>query len=533
MHAFLSHLPVYAFYIVATLVLLGLCVFVHELGHLLGGKLVGIKARVFSLGFGHGIIKKEINGTTYQIAPFPLGGYCSFYGENATDEREGKGYEFLTAAPWRRIVTVLAGPFFNLLFGILIFFVMNLSGYLSETNRIIVPDYLKSGDYVSPAFASGLQSGDRILTINGKKINTFGDIQNSVVFSSGKLLTVVAERGGEKKTFSLNAKRFGDKGYFTIGVVPYGTKILVAGLVENEPAAKAGLQERDEIISINGETITATDSFITRMRASAGKKLDINILRAGKPLTVSVTPRLREMLTVENAHQPRYGKESSTVITDNMQAVKDGISKGSVSFNGTKVTGFDQLQKFIAASAGKSATLTTADSSFTGTVKYESFGFLGVEPALSPEMQKVRFGFGEAVFKALTDPYDFVVMNLKGLGMLVGGKLNVRENLSGPIRIGKIAGDTAYYNGVSAFIVLMAKISIILMVMNLLPIPAVDGSLIIFFTIEWIIRRPLNEKLMERIQLGGFIFIIMLSVFVIFNDLSFFPFFQKIAGIFK
>ena len=529
----LSHFLMVAFYIGVTLILLGLCVFVHELGHLLGGKLVGIKARVFSLGFGHGIIKKEFNGTTYQIAPFPLGGYCSFYGENAAEEREGKGYEFLTAAPWRRIVTVAAGPFFNLVFGIVLFFIMNLAGYMSESNRILIPDYLKTGEYAAPAVTAGLASGDRVLSINGKTVYTFSDIQNSVVFSSCKPLAFEVERDGANVPVTVTPKRYGDKGYPTIGVVPWGTTVLVAGVSENEPAAKAGLKEMDEVLSINGEKIAGTERFIALMRASAGKKLDFEVKRAGKTSVIPVTPRVREILTVEKAQQPSYGKDTSAIVSDNMQAVKDGIAKGTVTFNGAKVKSFEELLSMIKSSAGKSSTLVNANSTYTGTVKYESIGFVGVEPALSPEMKKVQHGFGTAFVKALTDPYDFVVMNLKGLGMLVSGKLNVRENLSGPIRIGKIAGDTAYYRGASAFVVLMAKISIILMIMNLLPIPAVDGSFIIFFTIEWIIRRPLNEKLMERVQMAGFAFIILLSVFVIFNDLSFFPFFQKIAGWFK
>jgi len=93
-------------YIIAAVVLLGLCIFVHELGHLLGGRMVGIKAKIFSIGYGKGFFKKKFGDTTYQITLIPFGGYCQFYGENPTDERSGEGYEFLSAHPLRRIVTV-------------------------------------------------------------------------------------------------------------------------------------------------------------------------------------------------------------------------------------------------------------------------------------------------------------------------------------------------------------------------------------------------------------------------------------------
>ena len=119
-------------------------------------------------------------------------------------------------------------------------------------------------------------------------------------------------------------------------------------------------------------------------------------------------------------------------------------------------------------------------------------------------------------------------MNLKGWGMLFTGKLDVRDNLHGPVMIAKIAGDVAYNQGVSAFIILMAKISIILMVMNLLPIPVVDGSFILFFLFEAIRGKPINQKVLEKIQFVGIILLIGLGIFVVINDLSVFPFFQKL-----
>src|SRR4030042_5933173 len=97
-------------YILSAVILLGLCIFVHELGHLLGGKLVGIKAKVFSMGYGKGILKKKFGDTTYQITLIPFGGYCQFYGEDPSEERTGQGFEFLSAHPFKRIVTVAMGP---------------------------------------------------------------------------------------------------------------------------------------------------------------------------------------------------------------------------------------------------------------------------------------------------------------------------------------------------------------------------------------------------------------------------------------
>jgi regulator of sigma E protease len=129
--------------------------------------------------------------------------------------------------------------------------------------------------------------------------------------------------------------------------------------------------------------------------------------------------------------------------------------------------------------------------------------------------------------RSVTEPYYFIVMNLKGLGMLISGKMNVRENLSGPIRIVQLAGFVAYNKGIPDFIILMAQISIILMVMNLLPIPLVDGSQIVFFLVEIVRRKPMSQKVMERIQTAGLVFLILLGAFVIVNDISMLPLMQK------
>jgi regulator of sigma E protease len=519
-------------YIIAMIILLGLCVFVHELGHLLGGRMVGIKARTFSIGFGKGLIKKEWNGTTYQIAPIPLGGFCSFYGEDAGETREGKSYEFLTAAPWRRIITVLMGPLFNLFFGIVLFFIMNLVGYNTDTNRIVIPEDLRSGEFVSPAYTAGLRDGDRVVAINGKKIVGFLDIQNTVVFSDGKPLVFKIERGSETKEITVTPKKYGEKSHYLAGVYPYGNHVLVRNVINNEQAAESGIKEQDEIKALNGKAVSGVKEFHDIVRASAGKKIDFTVDRRGKELVIPVVPREREVFSI--ALTETVSKKSTELSSDSIGVfLKNDFEKGTATLNGEKVKTADILKEKMNLVRGKDITIGAGGKTFTGKASYEKVGYVGIEMDSAPERMFVRFGVGEAFVKALVDPINFIVYNLKGIGMLISGKLNVRENVSGPIRIAKIAGDTLYYQGVSVYIVLMAKISIVLMVMNLLPLPAVDGSHVIFYTIEWIRRKPLNQKIMERIQFGGFVFIILLSLFVIFNDITFLPVFEKISALFK
>jgi regulator of sigma E protease len=503
-------------YIIAALILLGLCIFVHELGHLLGGMLVGIKARVFSMGYGKGFIKKKIGETTYQVTLIPIGGYCQFYGDEPGEEREGKDYEFLSAAPWRRIVTVAMGPIFNLIFGILLFFMMNLVGYEKETNRIIIPERLKSGDYISAAHKAGMKSGDRIVRIDDKKIAGFSDIQSKVIFSEGKTLSVTVERKNKKIDLSVVPQTSGKSTRYSIGVIPYGTKVMLGGVVEGDVAEKAGLRQLDEIISIDGKKINSGEEFTDIIKKKANREVTLKISRKGKESDIKIIPRVNEVVTID-------GK----VVLD-ITMVKKGIAKKSLMLNGTPVINADVFKKSLSDNRGKSVEIEYRGNKIKGVPGIENRGFMGVYPVISPEMVDVSYGPGEGLVQAFVEPYEFIVLNLKGIGMLFTGKVNVRENLSGPIRIAKIAGDVAYYKGISAFIILMAKISIILMVMNFLPIPVVDGGHLVFYFIEALRGKPLNEKLMERIQTVGVVVLIMLGVFVIINDIIMLPIFQKL-----
>ena len=516
-------------YVLSVVVLLGLCVFVHELGHLLGGKLVGIKARVFSIGFGRGLIKKEWGGTVYQIAPIPLGGYCMFYGDNPSEPLEGKSYEFLTAAPWRRIITVIMGPLFNLIFGILLFFAMNLFGYTSETNKIMIPtDYMES-ETASVAFNAGMRDGDIITGINGEKVLCFEDIMNSVVFSSGKNLLVEVEREGAKKTFNIKPE-LASSGYYQIGVFPYQERVLVVKVGEGGAAASAGILERDEIAAVDGVKIASQKDFIAYIKSHPQTEMKLTVFRRGTEMIIPVTPRAREFFTLK----PETGRMSEEGYSiDNNDLLKNSIQNGTVSLNGVKVKSIDEMIRIAKISGDKIITLDNAGGSYTGKFSYQRIGFIDTSTFMSPEYVTLKFGLVRAFKKAMVDPFKFIVLNVKGLGMLISGKLNVRDNVSGPVRIAVVAGETVYYRGVSEFIVLMAKISIVLMIMNLLPIPAVDGSHILVYLIEIIRRKPLERVILERIQIIGFIFLLTLGVFVIFNDLSSFSIFQKIGDWFR
>lgn len=507
-------------YVLPAIVLLGLCIFVHELGHLLGGMIVGIKARTFSIGYGRGFIKKKWGDTTYQLTLIPFGGYCAFYGDNPMEELSGESYEFLSAAPWRRIVTVIMGPFFNLVFGVLLLFVMNLAGFEVETNKIQIPDYLAEQN--SPAYSAGLRSGDRIISIDGTEIQSFLDIQSEVVFSNGDPIEITVVRDDAQKNFSVQPVQYSQGGYYSIGIMPYGESILITDVVPGGAAEEAGLQTYDEIVSIDGERITTSEDFVSKLRASAGKELRLSVKRKDEMLSLVITPQTREELKVSGFQDSRFPDTTYDLRVDSMDLIKDAVEDGTVSIDGTVVQDFDEFLEKIRLSAeeGRSITLENRSGVYSGSFSYETYGFVGVASTLAPEMVDVRYSPGIALVKSIEDPYDFVVMNLKGMAMIFTGKIDARENLSGPVRIAKLAGDTMKYRGFRDYIILMARISIILMIMNLLPIPAVDGSHIIIYLIEIVRGKPVPPAILEKIQLVGFFLIMALGVFALWNDIT-------------
>lgn len=516
---------VYVIYIAAGIILLGLCIFVHELGHLLGGKMVGIKAKTFSIGMGKGIIKKKVGDTTYQIAPIPFGGFCQFYGEDPSEERTGQGFEFLSAHPWRRIVTVAMGPLFNLIFGIIIFFVMNLVGYTKDTNQVNVPEQLQTGKHVSAAYEAGIRSGDWIVQIGEKEIKSFADIQAIVMFSEGKTLDVKVKRNGSLLHFPVTPKKHEGTSRYEIGVGPHGSKIMVVELVEGGAAKEAGLQVMDEILSVDGNALKSEAEFTRYINSHAGRSVKLAIMRKGTMLEKVITPRLNDVIRFQPMDEKGNKGEAITIMkSKNLQKYLD---KGLIVINDRKITSYNGLVGAISENRGKDISFRIDDEEYHGTAAIEKAGLIGIFQTMAPDQVKVQYGVGMALAQAFIEPYEWIVLNLKGIGMLFTGKMNVRENLSGPIRIVQIAGQVAYYKGIPDFILLMAKISIILMVMNLLPIPVVDGSHLVFFLIEIIRRKPMSQKVMERIQTVGIVILTMIMGFAIFNDISMLPFIQN------
>ena len=446
---------------------IGIMVFIHELGHFVAARLVGVEVEVLSLGWGPRLVGFKRGNTWYQVSWLLLiGGYCKMKGELVPSVAGGEASaragsveapaapvhpegSFLAASPLQRILISAFGPLFNLAFAFIVFALIAWIGFSfpSPDNRIaLATDYtLDSFTQPPPATVAGLHTGDRIIAIDGKPVHSFQDILESVQQSPGRRLSVSVERagGGARETLALTPQLDKDSGGGRIGIYAWIDPV-VRSTAAASAAAIAGVQPGDVIVEAGGKPVS-NERDVAQAMAEASTKLAIVVQRSG----------VRQALTL----------------------IKNGPDPGIV---------------------------------------YE------VPVYHSPAM-----GPGGAVEKSAAETWNAVTMTVKGIGLLFRG-VNWRNAVMGPLGITRAIGQVTTggfsYGGVGAAarqgFELLAFISVALFLMNLLPIPAMDGGQIVLWAIEGARRRAVSTRVIMRLQITGFSILILLFVFTLVNDVS-------------
>lgn len=540
-------------------ILLGLLIFVHELGHFLVAKYFGVRVETFSLGFGKKILSYKRGDTTYCLSLIPLGGYVKMFGDDPTAKGDvassDRQYAFLHKPVMQRVAIVLAGPIMNLIFAVVLFTMIN--GIGESLPGPILGDVKED----TAAFTAGFRSGDKILSINNEPTPTWLDIRNQVEARAGKAVEFVVEREGEAQPLKLDVaiSKGENENIFSsdreVGVIPglaaESRSTLVGVRDPQSPAAKAGIQTLELITAINGEKVSYwrnLNSVLFNAISKSKEPLQIevrNIEKDDKPenrRTVSVTvpdgwnekTDFATWLGLEPAELYIYQikKKSPADLAGIMARDRvlrlDGQDVNSWNDVLTKVKSFDP------AKDGLTFTVLREGKEFDFKIKPE------MTKLMTPKgKEERRFTVGivsgfypigaEPIFHRISNPIEmlkegvadtmkwteFVVMSLV---RLVQGEVSAK-NVGGVITIGRVASHS-FETGLSAFLRTMAIISINLFLLNLLPVPVLDGGHLVFYAIEAFKGAPLSMRKMEVAQQIGLMLLMFLMVFAFFNDVT-------------
>ncbi|NGZ09787.1 MAG: RIP metalloprotease RseP [Nitrospira sp. LK70] len=436
------------------LVVLGVLVAFHELGHFLAARWVGVKVLKFSIGFGPKIFGRQVGETEYLVSAVPLGGYVKLFGEDEAEATtaEDRRRSFSHQGLWGKVLIVAAGPGFNFILAYLIF-----AGWLSTGAPLFVPTFRDLSADVealvpgSPASMAGMEVGDRIVKVNGKDISTKTELLDLVSKSKGQSVSLEIRRADQLKTLTVTPipvtgdEAAGDEPLYTIGVEE--TPPLVTSVMHGSPASLAGFKPGDRVVTIEGETIYTWAQMTTRVREHPQKPLKIEVLRDGNRTALTVTPT----------------SDKVTVNGQTLEVGKIGIS-------------------------GPGRSLMHSDN-----------------PA-------------EAVYQGLEATWGWTELTTIGLYKMIVGDIS-SKNIGGPLTIANISGEAAS-QGASSVVFLIAILSINLGVLNLLPIPILDGGHLLFFLIEGVLRKPLGERQREFAQQVGLVLLVGVMIFAFWNDLE-------------
>ena len=452
-------LPFVVYKILPFVVVLGITITIHEFGHFAMAKLLKIRVLVFSLGFGPKLLGFTRGGTEYRLSPFPIGGYVKMAGETYEDERQGSPDEFLSHPKWHRFLVAVAGPFMNILLAVFILTFSYIEG-------VYVARYPKEAAVVGPVAAdsiakrAGLQTGDQIVSVHGNQIMTWEDLEVALGTAPRDALNIEVLRNNQNLQLHFEAPASKDP--IDPGLLGFRYSLpraIVAAVDEGSPAQKAGLKAGDEILSVKGKRGTATgyNGILNIISESKGIPLNFKIRRPNAELSKD-------------------------------QIWESSVGKDSRILNLT-ITPIEEKGRVI-------------------------IGFVHDYPS---DLQK--FGIIGAITQSIRRNYELSSLTFKIIGRIIGGSASVRT-LSGPIEIARISGSAARTGSARIFFGFLGLVSLQLGVFNLLPIPILDGGVILLLLIEGLIGKDLSINLKERIVQVGFVFLILLMGFVVFNDLS-------------
>jgi regulator of sigma E protease len=433
--------------ILAFVFVLGVLVFVHELGHFLAAKRVGIRVLRFQLGFDPKIYAIRRGETEYSIGVLPLGGFVKMAGENPDDvEHDEQGNvirrpdEFMSKTKWERFQVLIMGPVMNLLLALALTAVVLHQGLdkAAYEDQPVVVGVISQG---SAAAKAGIHPGDRIVSVAGRDVNTWDQFLMAVGTKPNREITLGLVRDGREETRTVTPTVLPGQSRFEIGDIGVLPNVHphLKSVTANDPGDRAGLKAGDVITAIDGQPIVFHWHMREAIAKHPGQPMQVSILRNGAPQTLTVTPD-----------------------------------------------------------------------------KHGTTGWLGVLPV--DDMISLKPGFGEAIKLSVEKNVEMARLIFQTLGGLFTRETSPRQ-LMGPIAIAQLSGESAQLGWI-ALMTLMASISLNLGLLNLMPVPVLDGGHIFIMALEGLARRDFSQAVKEKMLMAGFAVILMLMATVIYNDLT-------------
>jgi regulator of sigma E protease len=431
------------FNVVPVTLVLGFMILIHEWGHFIAARLLGVRVDVFAIGFGPRLFGFKRGETDYRLCALPFGGYVKMAGDTPGEERSGAPDEFLSKTRWQRVLIAVAGPAMNVILAVVIMLGLFMVGspeaaFMSQPVRVagVVPD--------SAAEKAGLQPGDIILNVNGRPTAHWEDALFEVgVTQPGNRVILSVLRNGEQRFIEIPPVPANESGDETDLLGYPREPVLVGSVSSGHPAALAGMQTGDIVLSADGTPMLNPVQFTTLVKQSGGNPLKVVVERDGRQQDLTLNPT--------------YGDPG------------DGVKRWSIGIT----VGAQNV--------------------------YKSHPF----PDAARRAVWFNYKMGRQIFRVL--------------GGLFEGKVSVKQ-LAGPVGIASQFGQAAR-RGMLDLLYLTAFISLNLGIVNLLPIPILDGGHVLMLTVEGILRRDLSLAVKERFVQVGLVFLLGLIVFITYNDI--------------
>ena len=542
------------------LLLVGVLVVIHELGHFVAAKLLDVKVLRFSIGYGRPLFRVTLRETEYQICAFPIGGYVRILGVEGETEptkpkpgmRSDVGRSFGSRPLWQRLVIVFAGPAANLVLPVIIYFVF-FAGH-TMLPAAVIGDVLEGG----AAARAGIEPGDRVVEIDGNTMRYWEEIEDAVRSAPGKELHLRISRNGKvferyvtplEETVRSRDGRVVVQGRVGLTHSPF---VPLVGVIDGQsPAARSGLRTGDLIISVDGQPVRNW-SDVKRALGRFARRTSIVYFRGtevpGVPQVqllaagfADLVPETQVDATLKR--QTYTGLEHAEMFVAQVDpgspADSAGLQPGDLitALDGKPVVHWLDLDQRLQAEPNKtfkiswtratgvktealSAELTQVWrkqlDDYDHTVSRLVFGAGNDVDRGRGAMVAIDGRFGYALTKALARTGETIATMTSGFGQIIAGE-TPGEALGGPLmmyRVASISGN----QGWDSFLLMLALISVNLGLINLLPIPMLDGGHLLVFAIEGTRRKPISAKTRERIQLVGLIIVGLITILALRND---------------